>query len=372
MDDRRAQSEAELAAIYENAPILMCALDRDRRVLRANKAFTDLTGVTEAALKGGTACGIFGCINAADDSRGCGFGPTCDGCALRNVLDDTSRTGTPHRDVEYRATLETARGRQERVFLGSTVRIDGPGGPEVLLCLLDVSDRARALEALDDSRAKLRSLARHLLSAREEERRKVAQEIHDELGQLLTGLGMDLRWAVPRLTAHPAERAKLEASIPLVDSAIRIVQRVSAELRPRMLDDLGLAAALEWLAGDFTRRHGIPCTAEVAITDGRIGGNAGTAIFRIVQEALTNVARHARAARASLLLRETPIALEVQVVDDGVGITEEQASGPRSFGLIGLRERVQSLNGTALIEGRPEGGTRVAVTIPFPDGRNLA
>jgi signal transduction histidine kinase len=237
----------------------------------------------------------------------------------------------------------------------------------------DVTERRSAEAALGQSNAKLRSLAVHLLSAREEERKKVAQEIHDELGQVLTALVMDMRWLDKRLAgaARPV-RAKLRATVDLADQAIRTVQRISAELRPRMLDDLGLAAALEWLGGDFSRRMGMTCAVEVAVTEGRIGGNAATTVFRIVQEALTNVARHARARSVSVRLREEANRLLIEVSDDGVGITEEQAGGPTSFGLIGLRERVQGLQGELSVLGRQGQGTVVRAVIPYPGTGALA
>ena len=237
----------------------------------------------------------------------------------------------------------------------------------------DITDRKTAEAALSQSNAKLRSLAVHLLSAREEERKKVAQEIHDELGQVLTALVMDLQWLDTRLGRSPKQvKEKMRGILELADHTIRTVQRISAELRPRMLDDLGLAAALEWLAGDFQRRMQIPCRVEVAVTESRIGGNAATTIFRIVQEALTNVARHSRARHVEVRLVEKDNALLLTVRDDGVGITEEQAGGPASFGLIGLRERVKGLDGTLAIHGEPGEGTVLSATIPFPGTGGLA
>jgi PAS domain S-box-containing protein len=751
--ERLEKNRAELESIYESAPILMCTLDAWRRVLRANRAFTALTGVAEDALRGGTACGVFGCINAGDDPRGCGFGPSCQGCQLRLALEDTARTGRPHLEVEYRATLKTDHGRRDLVFLGSTVSIPAGREPEILLCLqdvtarvraeealresdqrfqmamdasndgiwewpdlgvprywwsprfcsligygadeldptldtfmdlmhpddrtrvrdelslrhrstepfetvyrlrtksgvyrwfvarglvsrgregspdrmigtirditdrqsaqealrqsehvhktvvesspdiiarfdrslrhlfvnpsaaaatgipiarfigrtnrelgmseenvalwdrklgeafgtgllqaiefesagpggtrvyssilvpekaadgsvvsvlsiardvtaerrarqaladeerrhrllldtlqegilafdaggavtyanasaarilgydrdalrgkpltalavpdagetstgmlsrwftapagrrectlvradgsrldaeigmgrlvgtpgnpseiilsvLDITDRRRAVKELHESQGKLRSLARHLLSAREEERRKVAQEIHDELGQTLTGLSMDLRWLARRLGQSPSPvQEKLRAVIDLSDQTIRMVQRISSSLRPRMLDDLGLGPALEWLTGGFSRRLGIPCSVAVNAGGSRIGGNAATTLFRIVQEALTNVARHARASRVSIDLREVGDSLALQIHDDGIGISEADAASPRSFGLIGLRERVQELDGDIAIHGEPGAGTTISISIPFPEGRSLA
>jgi signal transduction histidine kinase len=183
---------------------------------------------------------------------------------------------------------------------------------------------------------------------------------------------MDLRWLEKRLDpsqAHLLE--KMRGMIGLTDQTIQRVQKISSELRPRMLDDLGLAAAIEWLMGDFSRRTGIRCKTAVQVTQSRIGGNSATAIYRIVQEVLTNISRHANASRASVLLREVDERLEVLIRDDGIGISETQATDARSFGLIGIRERAQGLGGNVSIRGETGKGTTVAISIPYPGGGNL-
>jgi signal transduction histidine kinase len=213
----------------------------------------------------------------------------------------------------------------------------------------------------------------HLLSAREAERKSVAREIHDELGQLLTALKMDLSWIEKRL--GPSERGineKIRSTSGLADKAIDIVHRIASNLRPVMLDDLGLPAAVEWLGGDFSRRTGISCDTEVVLHESQIGGNGATALFRIVQESLNNVGRHSHATHASILLRETDDRLEITVEDDGIGITAEQAAGSTSFGLIGMRERVEGLGGELMVQGRAGKGTTVHVTIPLATKSRLS
>ena len=167
-----------------------------------------------------------------------------------------------------------------------------------------------------------------------------------KLGQALTALKIDVQWIEKRIpTPTSPVQEKIRAIVGLVDRTIQLVQRISSQLRPAMLDDLGLTAATEWLAGDFSRRSGIPCSVDVAAVESRIGGNSATALFRIIQEALTNVARHARASRVSVELWESEGTLVIRVLDDGRGITEQQSSAPSSFGLIGIRERVEGLGG---------------------------
>jgi PAS domain S-box-containing protein len=251
---------------------------------------------------------------------------------------------------------------------------------QVFATLEDITERKKAETALaqseqklKDSHIKLRSLAEHLLHAREQERRNIAQEIHDELGQVLTALKMDLRWMEKRL--EPSQERllqKLRGMIGLTDQTIEKVQRLSSQLRPRMLDDLGLTAAIEWLGADFSRRTRIRCKVTVELTESRIGGNSTTVIFRMVQEALTNVERHAKASAVVVELREVQERVEIRVQDNGVGITEKQAEGPTSFGLIGIRERAQGLDGEVSIHGEPGKGTTVAISIPYPGGGALA
>ncbi len=145
------RSRAELSAIYEHAPVMMCVVDRERRVLFANRAFTSFTGVDESALQGGCACGVFGCINAKEDPLGCGFGPKCPECALRLAIADTFATGTPHHAVEYRATLERDGERREVVLLCATALLDRDESPRLLLCMQDVAERVRVTEALAEA-----------------------------------------------------------------------------------------------------------------------------------------------------------------------------------------------------------------------------
>jgi two-component system sensor histidine kinase UhpB len=184
---------------------------------------------------------------------------------------------------------------------------------------------------------------------------------------------MDLHWVAKRLGlgAKPVLE-KIEGAIQLADQTLGVVQRISSELRPRMLDDLGLAASLEWLARDFTRRTGIACAPDLGFDERLVGGIAATEFYRIAQEALTNVVRHAKATQVQLQLRQAGPVLELTVQDNGIGITPAQASDPRSFGLIGLRERGQALGGSMSIEGAEGHGTVLRVSVPLPAAGGLA
>jgi signal transduction histidine kinase len=153
----------------------------------------------------------------------------------------------------------------------------------------------------------------------------------------------------------------------LIDSTIDTVHRISSDLRPGLLDDLGLVAAIEWQTQDFQRRFGLPCRADLSVEDEGIDRQLATAVFRILQETLTNVVRHAGASEVTVRLSEQRHKLRLEVADNGRGATQIEIEDPRSFGLIGMRERVHPWGGTVLIEGKPNHGTRVIVSVPLPE-----
>lgn len=229
----------------------------------------------------------------------------------------------------------------------------------------DITERRWAEEELRRSREQLRSLSTHLQSMMETERTLIAREIHDELGQALTALRMDISWLEKRLPHDQTllfEKTKSMAEI--IHNSIKTVQRISIELRPGMLDDLGLAAAMEWQAEEFQNRTGITCELAFDPEDIILDQDRSTAIFRIFQETLTNVARHAKATRAKISLKEKMDELVLKVRDNGKGIAEKQISSPKSFGLMGMRERASHLGGLFKINGVPGKGTTVEVKIP--------
>jgi len=237
----------------------------------------------------------------------------------------------------------------------------------------DVSEVKAARDALDDTHRKMRNLASHLLRVREEERRKIAQEIHDELGQTLAALKMDLHWLKKKLRGRSdAVDLRVASTIELGEQAIGVVQRISSDLRPKMLDDLGLEPALDWLASDFARRQQVACSVTVDVPAGLIGGNTATVLYRVVQEALSNVGRHSLARRARILLERVDGYIQLSVEDDGIGITPAQGAAADAFGIIGMHERVEGLGGTVIVSGQPGKGTTVSARIPLPPEGGLA
>ena len=232
----------------------------------------------------------------------------------------------------------------------------------------DVTERRSADAELRKSREQLRLFSAELARVREEESSRISREIHDELGQRLTGLKMDLAWVATQL--KKGDRKQLSLIIDktnemsrLVDDSVKEVRRIATELRPGVLDDLGFAAALEWQAEEFQRRTGITCRV-VAPANLAAGDDQSTALFRILQEALTNVSRHARAKAVEVRLSEHDQSILLEIEDDGRGIRAANPAGPGSLGLLGMQERARLVGGETVVERGSAGGTIVRVRLP--------
>ena len=231
----------------------------------------------------------------------------------------------------------------------------------------EIAERERAEEKLKASLDQLRALAARLQSVREEERTSISREIHDELGQACTAIKMDISLIGRKLTKNqPQLRAKVDSAIQLVDSTIAALRRIATQLRPRTLDDLGLAAALESQAQDFESRTAIRCSLTLPQAPLTLDADRSTAIFRIFQESLTNVARHAHATRVEARLQVQNDRLIFLVFDNGRGFDVEEAKARKSLGLVGMQERALMLNGDLKIEGVAGAGTTMTLTIPLP------
>jgi len=243
----------------------------------------------------------------------------------------------------------------------------------IVVTFEDITAQKKAQEDLERSRQDLRNLSAHLQSVREEESTRMARKIHDELGQSLTALQMDLSWLKTRLpTSSNSIREKTKSMSELVDATIESVHTITTELRPSLLDDLGLPAAIEWQAGDFQKRSGIRCQAYITGNMETISKDLATSIFRIFQETLTNIARHSKATQCKVALSERGKELCLEVTDNGIGITQWQIDDSRSFGIIGMRERAHLWDGTVHVRNAKPSGTTVRVLIPLEKGEKLS
>ncbi|GAB4448952.1 MAG: hypothetical protein OHK0026_15000 [Rhodocyclaceae bacterium] len=267
--------------------------------------------------------------------------------------------------VNWEGRVHTPAGDSKWLNLRSSAR-RGEGGDIVWDgTLFNITQSKETEMELRRSRQQLAELSSHLEAAKEEERERIARDIHDELGGNLVAVKFEvarLAARVPEGCADLAERARTAAR--LVDEAIATAGRVARELRPGILKAFGLAAAVECQAEDFSARTGIAC--EVACAQQEIAADPAiaTALFRIFQEALTNVAKHAQAGRVEVALSREGNALVLEVLDDGRGLDEQDLAKPKSFGLRGMRERVHGLGGTMELGRRQPAGTRLRVRVP--------
>jgi signal transduction histidine kinase len=228
------------------------------------------------------------------------------------------------------------------------------------------AERELAEMELKRSQELFRNLSTHLQVVREEERTRIARKIHDDMGQALTALKIDLTWLNKKLTDdQPLIREKLQSMVTLINETIETVHNLSEDLRPGILDDFGLSAAIEWQAEEFQKRTGIECRINLASDESNLSKEKSTNLFRIVQESLTNVIRHANATKVEINLSEKDGILLLEVADNGKGITKAAVTNPKSFGLIGIKERVHSLGGEVDISGTPNAVTRLKVKMPI-------
>lgn len=273
---------------------------------------------------------------------------------------------TRRRMAQDRIVTGQRRGGEEFPIDASISHLTHEGRRYFTVILRDVTLRLRAIEDLTRSRAETKALAAAAQDALEHEKRRIARELHDELGQSLTMLTMDVAWCKAHLPAgNAAVSAHFARMEDLLKSTVAATRRIASDLRPLMLDDLGLAPALEWLVETMAQRSSIECTLHMDEAALDLPPIHSTALFRIVQEALTNIAKHARATEATVEIARDADRLRVVVRDNGVGFDAARPRKPASFGLLGLRERVSLLRGEVCIDSTDR-GTRVAIDLPLP------
>ena len=261
----------------------------------------------------------------------------------------------------------------KEVFIASITSsvIQNPSGRRTgfRMLLRDITDARKREQELRDSREQLRALAARSREIREQERNHLARELHDEFGAALTALKLDLAGLKSHLTIDAEKaRQRIESMSNLIDITTQSVSRMATTLRPPLLDDFGLVAAIEWQSQDFQGRSGIECCPTAENID--FTAEQATALFRIFQESLTNVARHAAATKVQINLKRQNDNILLEIRDNGKGIPEEKISHPTSLGLLGIRERAYALGGEVKIESVDGGGTTVKVQLPIREARN--
>jgi PAS domain S-box-containing protein len=354
-EEELQQSEEHYRTLFETSPQAVGVYDSNLRLLMNNKRGAALFGFDPAEDLTGSDAYSF--VAPEDKERVRSLIDIMIATGKRAVFECTGlRRDNTRFDMEMRATLIHNVNEQPSF---------------ILTVASDITDRKRAEKALKASQERLRALAARMQSAREEEGTRIAREIHDELGGALTGLKWDLEGIESRLLATNGSstiddiRKQIGSMTSLIESTINTVRRISSELRPGVLDDLGLVAAVEWQGQQFQKRTGLNVHWESDLDVVEISREAATSVFRIFQEVLTNVLRHSHAKNVYVQLLEHSDHLELKVVDDGRGITEEEKQNTRSFGLLGMRERALLVGGEVRVSGSPNEGTTVVVTIPL-------
>jgi signal transduction histidine kinase len=286
----------------------------------------------------------------------CGFETFTSLCSQVPHLPIIVLTGLMDEEVAIRAVKE---GAQEYLVKGEV------GGNLLIRSIRYAIERKQIEEELKSSREQLRNLSTYLQTVREEERTHIARELHDELGQALTALKMDLSWLARKLPKQQILLEKTESMSHAVTSIIHTVKRICTKLRPSLLDDLGLPAAIEWQAREFQERTQIACEVSLDPDVDVRNKDLSTAIFRIFQESLTNVARHAQATKVTVKLESNDRDVMLLVEDNGKGLTNICISHSKSYGIIGMRERARSFGGDVTIKSLPGKYTTVSVCIPL-------
>ncbi|HWP11295.1 MAG TPA: PAS domain S-box protein [Ramlibacter sp.] len=345
-EERHTRLAARLSGLLDSAMDAIITMDEQQRIVMYNRAAERIFGWTGEEALGAPLDKLM-----PERYRG------SHGAHVRRF----DRTGTTSRRMGDGTVLHGQRANGEEFPMEASIsQLDTAEGKIFTVILRDITERVRAQDELSSFAAEAHAL-------REGEKSRIARELHDELAQSLTALKMDTIWLRDNAPAEPEKAvAKLADMVSMLDTTVAATRRIAADLRPLLLDDLGLAPAIEWLAHTFTQRTGVPC--EVAVDEElELQEPYATAVFRIVQESLANVGKHARASEAGVVITHTGQAVVLEVRDNGQGFSTVAPRKPHSLGLMGLRERAQLLKGTVEIDSQPGKGTRIQVLIPVQE-----
>lgn len=346
------RSEARMRGILDSAMDAIITVDAEQRIVMFNVAAEAMFGRTRDEVAGTPLTSLL---------------PERYRDGHRHHVASFGATGIPSRRMGGQRVVTGMRRNGEEFPIDASISQVRDGDTRLYTVILrDVTERARADEALRRSRSDLQELGATAHVAREHEKGRIARELHDELGQALTMLQMDVAGCRGKLAPSQTDViAKLDRMEQLLKTTVAATRRIAADLRPMMLDDLGIVPAVEWLAENFTQRTGVPCALSIEDPALELDSAHASAVFRIVQESLTNIAKHARASSVAVTIADAAAGLVVRVRDDGAGFAPADPRKSDSFGLVGLRERAAMLGGTASITSAVGQGTTVEVRLPL-------
>jgi two-component system sensor histidine kinase UhpB len=342
------EKEKELSdSIINSLPAIFYLCDKNGKLLRYNSSFRILSGYTREEIINLTPSDLFKSKTTSVDEW------------IKNVFEK----GFAELEVEL---ASKDKHRTPYFFTGSAVSFEDQ------ICLigigLDISGRKAFEKELTEINEELRSLTAHLQNVREVEQKRIAREIHDELGQQITGLKMDVSWLKKKISSNSdplAIQQKLNSINDLLDETVQTIRKIASELRPSILDDIGLSAALEWQSREFEKRFHIKVKYNSTLSDIEIPNQVATVLFRIYQESLTNIARHAEAREVTTYFKQEGDALVLTTIDDGKGFTTNAARERKTLGMLGMHERALMINGELSINSEPGKGTTVSIKVPL-------
>ena len=335
--------EKEMADVLINSlPGVFYMFNKEGKYIRWNKNLLDITGVTDEQM-----------MSTANPVN---FVPEEQKALFAEKIANVFKSG-----IDYVEGDLLAKHNQKIPFYFTGIFIKYNGEDCMMGVGIDISEKVK-------TQKELRDLATHLQNVREEERTRIAREIHDELGQQLTGLKMEISWLNKKINPENIEvRNKLQDALFLIDDTVKNVRRIATQLRPSMLDDLGLLSAMEWQSDEFQKRFHIKSDIETNLGNVKINPEKSTAIFRIFQESLTNVLRHSKATAVNTLLTIEDDVLVMSITDNGIGFNEKEINKKQSLGILGMKERTIMLGGSYQINSKENEGVMVLVKLPLDD-----
>lgn len=352
-------SEARLRGILDSAMDAIITIDERQSIVMFNAAAESMFG-----------CTLGEALGKSIES----FIPTRFRPAHAGHIRNFGNSGTHSRRMGSMRIITGLRANGEEFPIDASIsQLSEHGHSFYTVILRDITQSVQAQEALRKSKEELREMASAASSVREHEKSRIARELHDEMGQSLTALKMDTTWLQENLDNPESDvKKKLASMETLLDGLVASTRRIARELRPLILDDLGLIPAAEWLLQSFTDRTGIACNLQVGDPEPDLQEPHATAVFRILQESLNNIAKHAKANKISVIVEQDEAGIRIEVRDNGVGFAPDTPRKLNSFGLLGVRERAYLLGGIADIVSAPNQGTCITVLLPAVPGVSQA